>query len=74
MFVFFSNPTKSVAVVQDNCYSSAVSARLISSEHKQSEKAEFSYKTFSVKNGSQLQDAELKCSIRLCLVQDQARV
>ena len=47
-----------------------MSARLISPEHKQTERAEFSYKTFSVKNGSQLQDAELKCAIRLCLVDD----
>ena len=63
--------TDKVRIVQDNCYSSAVSARLISDGHKRRETAEFSYKTFSMVNAeSNMQEAKLKCKIRLCLNDD----
>ena len=56
-----------VAIVQDNCYAKAVSAKLLSDPVLQSSEVKLSYKTFTSTFGSTEQSALLKCVIRLCV-------
>ena len=57
---------QSLEIVQNNCYSAAVGASLMSTSHLQQQRSRFSFRSFSSVAGSDHQ--RLICDISLCLI------